>query len=207
LPAPATPPAERPTRATKQKAADGPDDAASPATAAAGTPDDAAPPVADALPGPSEAARAPKEVATPTEAPAPGDASQPPKVAAPAPTGDLAVLRDRWPEVVARVSANPPAKPLIAECRPISVEDGVVTLGFPESKAFLKDLLDKRRNILEENISAVLGRSVAVRCVATNIDVLPDLPTDDEAAWILAEARRIFGEEGAGEGADPAEVG
>ena len=73
----------------------------------------------------------------------------------------------------------------------------------PEDSAFLKDLLEKRRNILEENISAVLGRSVAVHCVATNIDVLPDLPTDEEAAWILAEARRIFGEEGA----DPAEVG
>lgn len=124
-------------------------------------------------------------------------------VQAPAPTGDLATLRDRWSEVVARVSANPPAKPLIVECRPVSVEDNLVTLGFPESKAFLKDLLEKRRAILEESISAVLGRPVAVRCVATNIDVLPELPSDDEAAWILAEARRIFGEEGA----DPAEVG
>jgi len=113
------------------------------------------------------------------------------------------VLRQRWPDVVARVSANPPAKPLIAECRPVSVEDGVVTLGFPENKAFLKDLLEKRRNILEESISAVLEHNVAVRCVATNIDVLPDLPSDEEAAWILAEAKRIFGEEGA----DPAEVG
>ena len=47
------------------------------------------------------------------------------------------------------------------------------------------------------------GAAVAVRCVATNIDVVPDLPSDQEAAWILAEARRIFGEEGA----DPAEVG
>jgi hypothetical protein len=119
------------------------------------------------------------------------------------PTGDLALLRDRWADVVARVSANPPAKPLIVECRPVSVEDNVVTLGFPESKAFLKDLLEKRRGILEDSISAVIGRPVAVRCVATNIDVLPDLPSDDEAAWILAEARRIFGEEGA----DPAEVG
>jgi hypothetical protein len=127
----------------------------------------------------------------------------PTSVQAPAPTGDLATLRDRWSEVVARVSANPPAKPLIVECRPVSVEDNLVTLGFPESKAFLKDLLEKRRAILEESISAVLGRSVAVRCVATNIDVLPELPSDDEAAWILAEARRIFGEEGA----DPAEVG
>ncbi len=124
-------------------------------------------------------------------------------VAAPEATGDLEILRDRWPEIVARISSNPPSKPLIVECRPISSEEGVVTLGFPESKAFLRDLLEKRRPILEEHISAVLGRSVAVRCVATNIDVVPDLPSDQEAAWILAEARRIFGEEGA----DPAEVG
>src|SRR4029079_5218354 len=70
-------------------------------------------------------------------------------------------------------------------------------------KAFLRAVAERRRPVLEEHISAVLGRSVAVRCVATNIDVLPELPSDDEAAWILAEARRIFGEEGA----DPAEVG
>jgi DNA polymerase III subunit gamma/tau len=147
----------------------------------------------------SEPATAP----APAEAPSPAAPSAPTKVAQPAPTGDLAILRERWADVVARVSANPPAKPLIAECRPVSVEDGVVTLGFPESKAFLRDLLEKRRNILEESISAVLEHNVAVRCVATNIDVLPDLPTDAEAAWILAEAKRIFGEEGA----DPAEVG
>jgi hypothetical protein len=132
--------------------------------------------------------------------------STPPSVAtvtSPPATGDLGVLRDRWSEVVTLVSANPSVKPLIIECRPISVEDGAVTLGFPESKAFLRDLLEKRRPILEEHIGAVLGRTVSVRCVATNIDVLPDLPSDEEAAWILAEARRIFGEEGA----DPAEVG
>jgi DNA polymerase-3 subunit gamma/tau len=161
-----------------------------------------------AEPAPSEAgapdkANDPALAPAPAEAPSPAPASVPSKVAQAAPTGDLAILRERWADVVARVSANPPAKPLIAECRPVSVEDGVVTLGFPESKAFLKDLLEKRRNILEESISAVLEHNVAVRCVATNIDVLPDLPTDAEAAWILAEAKRIFGEEGA----DPAEVG
>jgi DNA polymerase-3 subunit gamma/tau len=149
----------------------------------------------------AEIATAPPDVAA--ASPANVAAAPPANVSAATPTGDLATLRDRWAEVVARISANPPAKPLIVECRPISAEDGVVTLGFPESKAFLRDLLEKRRPILEENISAVLGHSVAVRCVATNIDVLPDLPTDDEAAWILAEARRIFGEENA----DPAEVG
>src|SRR6185503_10106842 len=125
--------------------------------------------------------------AEPVNAP-PATAAAP---ASPAPTGDLAVLRERWPEIVARISAHPPTKPLIVVCRPISVENGVVTLGFPEDKAFLRDVAERRRSVLEESISAVLGRSVAVRCVATNIDVVPDLPSDEEAAWILAEARRI----------------
>jgi hypothetical protein len=33
--------------------------------------------------------------------------------------------------------------------------------------------------------------------------VLPDLPTDEEAAWILAQAQRIFGDDAA----DASEVG
>ena len=168
---------------------------------------------APAKPSKAKASKAPEPPATPApdaatpaarEAPAPAPAAAAAgSVATPAPTGDLAVLRDRWPEIVARISAHPPTKPLIVVCRPISVEDGVVTLGFPEDKSFLRDVAERRRGVLEENISAVLGRPVAVRCVGTNIDVVPDLPSDDEAAWILAEARRIFGEEGA----DPAEVG
>jgi DNA polymerase-3 subunit gamma/tau len=181
----------KPARSTRAKAAAPDADAADPGTepAPAAATEPAGAPATDREPATKKAAGSP----------ALGAAT----VARPTPTGDLAVLRERWADVVARVSANPPAKPLIAECRPVSVEDNVVTLGFPESKAFLKDLLEKRRNILEESISAVLEHSVAVRCVATNIDVLPDLPTDEEAAWILAEARRIFGQEGA----DPAEVG
>jgi hypothetical protein len=121
----------------------------------------------------------------------------------PTASGDLAILRDRWADVVARVGANPSVRPLIAECRPISVEDGVVTLGFPESKAFLKDLLERRRPILEEGIGTVLSRVVAVRCVATNLDLVPQLPSDEEAAFVLAEARRIF----ADDDADAAEIG
>jgi DNA polymerase III subunit gamma/tau len=187
-PAAAIDPPAKPARAGKAKASAGdapsvqpPDDPGSlPERPAAGSADDAP--------------AAPAAVAGP---------AAPAAVAGPAASGDLAVLRDRWPEVVARVSAHPPTKPLIVVCRPISVEDGIVTLGFPEDKAFLRDVAERRRAVLEENISTVLGRSVAVRCVATNVDVIPDLPTDEEAAWILAEARRIFGEEGA----DPAEVG
>ena len=175
------------------------------ATQAPESPTDATPPPAGATP-----ARADSPVGAVPASPAPSHAATPatpaasvPSVATPAPSGDLEVLHDRWPEIVERISAHPPTKPLIVVCRPITVEGNVVTLGFPEDKAFLRQVAERRKGVLEENISAVLGRAVAVRCVATNIDVVPDLPSDEEAAWILTEARRIFGEEGA----DPAEVG
>ena len=57
--------------------------------------------------------------------------------------------------------------------------------------------------MLEETVSQVLGRPVGVRCVATNLDLVPELPADAEAAWVLAEARRIF----AADEGDPAGVG
>ncbi|HTK44608.1 MAG TPA: DNA polymerase III subunit gamma/tau [Patescibacteria group bacterium] len=198
-PAPTKPAAavEKPARSTKARSVEAAQELAGSAAPVPATPE----PEASAPRTTEPEAQEPG--APQREAPQPAPATAATSVQAAEPTGDLAVLRNRWSDVVARVSANPPAKPLIVECRPVSVEDNLVTLGFPESKAFLKDLLEKRRGILEESISAVLGRAVAVRCVATNVDVLPDLPSDDEAAWILAEARRIFGEEGA----DPAEVG
>ena len=113
-----------------------------------------------------------------------------------APTGgDLATLRDRWPEVVALISKHPPTKPLISVCRPIAVEDGIVTLGFPEDQGFLRAVAERRRTVLEEGIGATLGRPVTVRCVATNLDLVPPPPADADAAFVLAEARRIFGED------------
>jgi DNA polymerase-3 subunit gamma/tau len=143
-----------------------------------------------AAPAPVEAA------AAPSPAPA-SEALQPPAV-----EGDLAVLRDRWPEIVARISAHPPTKPLIVACRPVSVEAGIVTLGFPEDQAFLRAVADRRRAVLEEGIGAVLGRSVVVRCIATNLDLVPEIAADADAEFVLAEARRIFGDDAT----DPAEV-
>ena len=123
-----------------------------------------------------------------------------PAIEAPAIGGELAVLRDRWPEVVARISLHPPTKPLIAKCRPISVENDVVTLGFPEDQGFLRTVAERRRAVLEEGIGAVLGHPVAVRCVATNLDLVPELPADADAAFVLEQARRIFGEDAANAG-------
>jgi len=126
---------------------------------------------------------------------APPAQSEPaPTVALDAPIGaDLALLRERWPEVVARISAHPPTKPLISVCRPIAVEDGIVTLGFPEDQGFLRAVAERRRTVLEDGIGAVLGRPIGVRCVATNLDLVRPLAADADAAFVLAEARRIFG--------------
>jgi DNA polymerase-3 subunit gamma/tau len=183
-------------------AATPPPASAEPPEPAATTPEPVAAPPAAVTP----AAPARTPPARPADAAQAADAgtSEPPVAPAAATVSpELAVLRERWPEIVARISAHPPTKPLIVVCRPISVENGIVTLGFPEDKAFLRQVAERRRAVLEDNISAVLGRPVGVRCVATNIDVLPDLQSDAEAAWILAEAQRIFGDDAA----DAAEVG
>jgi DNA polymerase-3 subunit gamma/tau len=136
---------------------------------------------------------APTAPAAPTTPPA---GQESPPLGEPAePGSDLERLRQLWPEIVTQLSAHPPTKPLIAACRPISVEDRTVTLGFPEGMGFLKDVAERRRPVLEEGISRFLGHPVAVRCVATNLDLLPPMPADEEAAFVLAEAKRIFGDD------------
>jgi DNA polymerase-3 subunit gamma/tau len=200
-PAAATASAAVPTRAASQSSR-GPEAAATSAAKPAQAPNVEAAPAAKE---PAAKEPAAKEPAVTEPAAREGGAERvPAKPTMPGePSADLVILRDRWPEIVARISLHPPTKPLIVACRPISVEDGIVTLGFPEDKAFLRQVAERRRTVLEENVSAVLGRSVAVRCVATNIDVMPDVPADAEAAWVLAEARRIF----EADDANPAEIG
>jgi hypothetical protein len=116
--------------------------------------------------------------------------------------GQLARLRELWPQIVSHISAHPPTRPLIIACRPVSVEGNIVTLGFPEDQGFLKDVAVRRRPNLEAGIGQFLGREVSVRCVATNLDAAP-VAADAEAAYLLAEARRIF----ADDLVEPGEVG
>jgi DNA polymerase-3 subunit gamma/tau len=144
------------------------------------------PPIAAESPIAAAAAGAPTSSEEPTPAAA----------LTPASTSEaLDKVRALWPEIVSLISQNPPAKPLIAACRPISVEGNIVTLGFPEGQAFLKDALERRRPLLEDGIGTILGRPVNVRCVATNLELVPPVPGDADAAFVLAEARRIFGED------------
>jgi DNA polymerase III subunit gamma/tau len=146
----------------------------------------AAPPPAEAAPAEPPAAAEPQAAEPPAAEPPPAAAAS---AATPADLGpDLARLRDGWPTIVA--SVQPAVRAVINECRPMGVEGNVVTLGFPESKGFLKDHAERRRPELEAAIGGFLGREVSVRSVATNLELVP--PAADD---LVAEARRIFADD------------
>ena len=126
---------------------------------------------------------------------APAAALTPAPVAAAGSEDALAELRRRWPEVVALISRHPPTRPLIEACRPIAVEGATVTLGFPESQLFLRDVADRRRGALEDGLGRILGHAVAVRCVATNLEPEPVSPSDPESAAVLRAARDVWGDD------------
>jgi DNA polymerase-3 subunit gamma/tau len=179
------------------------------AAPAVATPAPVPPPAAaapDAPARPSAARRSPAPPPVPATAPglAPPPSAEAPVAEAPVPieatprpaTEDaLAELRRRWPEVVSLISRHPPTKPLIEACRPIAVDGAVVTLGFPESQLFLRDVADRRRGTLEDGVGRILGRDVSVRCVATNLELEASTPPDPESADVLRAARDVWGDE------------
>ncbi len=109
--------------------------------------------------------------------------------------GPLQELLAAWPRIVEVISRNPASRPLISACRPVEVRDATIVLGFPESQAFLRDIAERKRTMLEEGIGQVLGRPVAVRCVATNIELVEPvaaLAAATNGDDLVAQARRIF---------------
>ncbi len=160
-----------------------------PAAPPRSAPPRAAPPPA----APPPAARPPVPVPTGAAGPTP----EPVPAAAPPAALDeaLADLRRRWPEIVAVVSRHPPTKPLIEACRPIAVDGPVVTLGFPESQLFLREVADRRRATLEDGLGRVLGRAVSVRCVATNLAFDEPIAGDAEGTAVLRAARDVWGDD------------
>jgi hypothetical protein len=110
-------------------------------------------------------------------------------------TDDLAGLLARWLDVIREISRNPAIRPIIIEARPISFEGSTVTLGFPESKPFMRDHAERKRSAIEEGIAQVVGRSVAIRFTVTNLDSYPPLGEGADAERLLSEARRIFADD------------
>ena len=105
-------------------------------------------------------------------------------------------MRAAWPQIVAIVGANPANRPLVTTCRPVEVRDGILILGFPEDQAFMRDIAERKRSILEDGISAVVGRSVAVRCVVTNLELVE--PVSASEGDLVSQAKHIFDGELAG---------
>ena len=160
---------------------------ASPAPEAAAPGSTAAPPPAEPEAKPGTEARQPRGEAASVLTPAEGERTP---VAVSVGVGDeLDRLVNDWPTIVG--SVRPATRAVLTECRPIAVDGNVVTLGFPEAKAFLKDHAERRRSEVEAVVGGHLGRDVSVRSVATNIEVAPLVAADD----LVAEARRIFGED------------
>jgi DNA polymerase III subunit gamma/tau len=173
---------------------------ASPAPSAArlAPPSTPAPPASSTPSGPptrkpTPSVQAPAEPSTPAE---PSPSAESTRSAAPKarPGPTLQVLLERWAEIVEVISKNPPTRPLIVACRPVGVDGNVVTLGFPEAQSFFKDVAERRRAILEDGVSRVLGIPVSVRCVAANVEVAP-LPADPDSDRLLTEFKRIYGDD------------
>ena len=167
-----------------------------PATAPAATPAKPEPVMGTAEPEPANAAAQGPEPAVaatpdpPEPEPMPEPVLERAPVAVSVGVGDeLDRLVSDWPTIVG--SVRPATRAVLTECRPIAIDGNVVTLGFPEAKAFLKDHAERRRAEVEAVVGGHLGRDVSVRSVATNIEVAPLVAADD----LVAEARRIFGED------------
>jgi hypothetical protein len=147
---------------------------------------------------PGSPSSAPSELAASTTAAADTGSPEPtePTVSGPSAgakvSGDVALqrLRGGWRVLVAHVSQNPANRPLIEAARPVEVSDGVVVLGFPEDQAFLRDIAERKKRVLEEAVREVMGADYAVRCVATNL-AAPD-EEEDAAVDAFEIARRIF---------------
>jgi DNA polymerase-3 subunit gamma/tau len=186
------------TQARPPERSASPELSASPGRSASPEPRAAARKPKPAEPGRAPAASAAAPAATPTlAAPAPESAGpQEPGIAqrATGPGPTLQLLLERWAEIVEVVSKSPPTKPLILACRPVNVDGSVVTLGFPENQSFFKDVAERRRSVLEDGVSRVLGMSVSVRCVGANVEVTP-LPEDPDGARLVDEFRRIYGDD------------
>jgi hypothetical protein len=116
-------------------------------------------------------------------------------------TSDLGGLRSRWGDVVER--AAPAIKPLLRECRPIAIDGVRVTLAFPEERSFMRAKAATRAPAIEQLLSAVLGGSWAIECVASNVELEPLTvaeavvahPGDTEGLALLEGVLRITGGE------------
>jgi hypothetical protein len=156
-----------------------------------------------------EPERQPAKAAKPTAPPA-EPAAEPVAVepvaagaisSAPAANPELAMITARWAEVVER--AAPAIKPLLRECRPVSVEGVRLTLAFPEERRFMREKAATRAKAIEDLLAEVLTGSWAIECVTSNVELEPltvaqavaQDPADPDGQALLEGVLRITGGE------------
>jgi hypothetical protein len=129
---------------------------------------------------------------------APATTLTPPAATAAPETNGTELSLDRivaaWPAIVEVLSRLPVIKPLILTCRPVALDGVVVTLGFPEEQAFLREIAERKKANIEAGIREVIGRDIGVRCVVANIE-FPAPASGGDDGFLMAEARRIFGDD------------
>jgi DNA polymerase-3 subunit gamma/tau len=115
---------------------------------------------------------------------------------APEPIGSLTLdaIVAAWPDIVSHLSQKPAIKQLIVTCRPVALDGSIVSLGFPEEQAFLRDVAERKRGDIEAGVAVVIGHDIGIRCVVANIEV-PESPAVADDGYLMAEARRIFGDD------------
>jgi DNA polymerase-3 subunit gamma/tau len=147
---------------------------------------------------PSPSTPRPEAVTEPPSAPPEPTGPRPPSAHRPEPVTDLpsgpqtdlVEIRGAWAQIVSAIGRNPANRPLVATCRPVEMRDGILILGFPEDQAFMRDIAERKRLVLEDGIAAVVGRPVAVRCIVTNVELAEAV--DPGEGDLVAQARRIF---------------
>jgi DNA polymerase-3 subunit gamma/tau len=152
---------------------------------------------------PAPMATEPEAVPDAEPASAPTEHAEAPVAAAPAngvPLGDVTPIRQRWAEVVDR--ATPVIKPLLRECRPISLDGVRLTLAFPEGRDFMRSRISQRASAIEQLLAEMFGGAFAIECVASNVELEPlsveqavgDL-SDPDAQALLDGVLKITGGE------------
>ncbi len=83
----------------------------------------------------------------------------------------LAQVKEKWPEILARITERKKMLGVcLTGCRIRELSGGKLVLAFPEHKHFDHSMADSRQNkkVLQEELAAVLGVSLAVSCVISH---------------------------------------
>jgi DNA polymerase-3 subunit gamma/tau len=167
--------------------------ARAPAAPQADAPDPPPPPPAPRASGPAAAAAAPQAIAAPQEQPE-GEL-------------DVELVRGLWPAAVEAVSAeNAMVAAALGKARPTTIENGKLTVTFPEGNEFACKTADRHAGLLQEALRTLLGRSVAVRLElggaeeAEEVEAAPPLSEDELLERLKAEfkAEEVFDDDDEG---------